>query len=75
MSTGLHTRNALHQYNVRHAGHMPEMDAIRRSDTVREAKHAGMQMSGESDENGGFIAVVLLAAFVAALVGVVWLTR
>lgn len=33
---GLHTRNALHQYHTRHSGAMPEMDAIQRSDTVRE---------------------------------------
>ncbi len=75
MSTGLHTRNTLSAFASRHAGTMPEMDAIRRSDTVREAKHAGMQMSGESDENGGAIAVILLAVVVALLVGVVWLTR
>lgn len=63
----LHTRNALHQYNVRHAGYMPEMQAIKRSDTVREGKHAGINYQSENDPSGAAI-VWGLASFVVVLV-------
>lgn len=64
---GLHTRNALHQYNVRHAGYMPEMDAIHRSDTVREIT----QYRDDEAPTGAAIvwaAGCLLAAVVVLLV-------
>ena len=53
----------------------PSLRTLKFNRSLREAGWRGQQMSGESDENGGAIAVILLAVVVALLVGVVWLTR
>ena len=69
---GLHTRTTLHAFNARHAGTMPEMDAIHRSDTVREAKHAGINMQTDDglDAARGIICWGLLCAVVAIVLAV-----
>ena len=54
----------------------PSLRTLKFNRSLREAGWSGQQqMAGESDENGGAIAVILLAVVVALLVGVVWLTR
>ena len=53
----------------------PSLRTLKFNRSLREAGWRGQRMEGESDENGGAIAVILLAVVVAALVGVVWLTR
>lgn len=50
---------------------MPEMDAIRRCDSFRTMKEAGIQMDGESDENGAFICMAIVVAVIALIVVVV----
>lgn len=73
MNHGLQTRHVLHQFNTRHAGQMAEMDAIKRSDTVREAKHAGIIFSDDDAPTGAAIVWGLGALFVAIVGLVLWL--
>lgn len=72
---GLQSRNVLHHFNVRHAGTMPEQQAIKRADTVREAKHAGIEFTDDEGPTGAAVVWGLGALVVAVVVLALWLAK